>query len=109
MSATKKKLIVTIFAMIVITVSFVYGTVAYFTDSVTSVGSNIATGSAKAQIADLTYSSSDLSSPLPEGAAVDVLPGYSFAKSVTAKSMSRNVAVYTIVFRIFLYPSTVFQ
>ena len=95
MTATKKKLIITIFAMIVIVTSFIYGTVAYFTDSVTSSGSYIASGGAKAEISDFTYSPSEPSLPLPDGAMLEVLPGQAYAKSVTAE----NTGAYPIYVR----------
>lgn len=95
MTATKKKLIITIFAMIVIVTSFIYGTVAYFTDTVTSSGSYIASGEAKAEISNLTYSPSSPSLPLPDGNMLDVLPGYAYTKSVTVQ----NTGAYPIYVR----------
>ena len=94
MSNTKKKLITTVFAMIVIVASFVYGTMAYFTDSVTSTNSIIATGNAKATVLNVTFAEGS-SAPLPAGAEIDVLPGAHYAKSVSAK----NTGSYPIYVR----------
>lgn len=94
MSNTKKKLITTIFAMAVIIASFVYGTVAYFTDSVTSTNSVIATGSAKASVSDVTFAEGS-SVPLPSDAEIDVLPGAYYTKSVSAT----NTGSYPIYVR----------
>ena len=94
MSNTKKKLITTIFAMIVIVASFVYGTMAYFTDSVTSTNSIIVTGNAKATVLNVTFAEGS-STPLPAGAEIDVLPGACYEKSVSAQ----NTGSYPIYVR----------
>lgn len=93
MYSTKKKLITTICAMAVITLSFVFGTVAYFTDTVTSHNNSIiSTGSVKAEISVKT-TAFDASA---DDDTIKVLPGYSFKKTVTAK----NIGSYPIYVRV---------
>ena len=92
MISTKKKLITMICAMAIITMSFVFGTVAYFTETITSKeNSIIATGSVKAEVSIKTTAfDASLDDDL-----LHVLPGYSFKKTVTAK----NIGAYPIYVR----------
>ena len=86
MSAVKKKLIVTTLAMLAIALSFVCGTIAYFTDTITVDNAIvIATGGAKAEVSDNVFDFGS-SLPLPGDKHIDVIPGYSYIKKVTAKN-----------------------
>ena len=96
MNKTKAKLITSLVAMAAIVVSFVYGTVAYFTDTVTSKGNVIVTtGSASASLLDVTLPYGSLE-PSESGEPVEIMPGYSISKTVTAK----NTGTYPLYVRV---------
>lgn len=92
----KHKLITSLVAMAVVVTSFVCGTVAYFTDTVSSCDNAIiiSTGNASAELLDVTLPY-DSSEPAP-GAAIDILPGYVISKTVTAK----NTGAYPLYVRV---------
>lgn len=93
MKLAKIKLITMICAMGVIVTSFIFGTVAYFTETISSDNNSIiSTGYAKAEISIKT----DAFDASADGDTLKVLPGYSFTKTVTAK----NIGTYPIYVRV---------
>jgi predicted ribosomally synthesized peptide with SipW-like signal peptide len=85
-SAIKKKLIVTMLATIAIVASFIFGTVAYFTETVSSDHNIIImTGDAKAEVSDVVLEHGT-NIPLPSDRELDVIPGYKYAKNVTVEN-----------------------
>ena len=85
MQAIKKKILVTCCVMVLTVVSFVFGTIAYFTDTkVTRLGS-ISTGFSEVEIIDVTYPYGS-NIPVQPDAAIKILPGYEISKTVTARN-----------------------
>jgi len=94
MNAAKTKFIIAIITMAVILCSFVFGTLAYFTDSVNSGDAIvIETGEIKTELTNLTLSEDgdDLGS-----GAIPILPGYELAKELRVKSTG-NIPIYVRV------------
>ena len=82
--------------MAAIVASFVGGTVAYFTDTVTSRDNVIiSTGSASVGLLDVTLPHGSVD-PSLGGEAISVLPGYTISKTVTAK----NTGTYPLYVRV---------
>lgn len=93
---TKRKLITALVAVAAIVVSFVCGTVAYFTDTVTSRENVIiSTGSASVGLLDVTIPHGSVE-PSLGGEAINILPGYTISKTVTAK----NTGTYPLYVRV---------
>ena len=93
---TKNKLITSLIAMAAVVTSFVCGTLAYFTDTVSSSDNSIiiSTGRASAELLDVTlpYGSSEPVS----GEAIGIFPGYVISKTVTVK----NTGAYPLWVRV---------
>ena len=96
MTDTKRKLITSLCAMVALLASFVYGTYAYFTETVSSESDlSIFTGGAGAEIYDVTLDPGT-SIPVPDGQAVRILPGFSVNKTVKF----RNTGDYPLYVRV---------
>ena len=94
MSAIKKKIIVTMLATIAIVASFIFGTVAYFTETVSSDHNIIImTGDAKAEVSDVVLEHGT-NIPLPSDRELDVIPGYKYAKNVTVENTGKLSFAY---------------
>ena len=85
MTNTKKKILIMCSVMIVMTVSFVFSTLAYFTDTSSFNYSMIASGTAKVELVDVTYPYGS-SIPVDPSAAIRILPGYEISKTVSARN-----------------------
>lgn len=99
MTGTKKKILTMCITMIVMTVSFVCSTIAYFTDSAASNYSTIASGVAKVELIDITYPFGS-NIPVASGQTIKVLPGYEISKTVSA----RNTGTLPLYIRVKLQP-----
>lgn len=85
MTVIKKKIIITSIVMLVTVASFVFSTIAYFTDSDAMNYSTISVGKATAEIVDVTYPFGS-NIPVDPDAAIRILPGYEISKTVTARN-----------------------
>ena len=85
MTNTKKKILIMCAVMIVISASFVFSTLAYFSDSSAQKFSLMASGTTKVELVDITYPyGSNL--PVDPSAAIRILPGYEISKTVSARN-----------------------
>ena len=93
---TKNQFIASLLAMAAMVTSFVFGSLAYFTDIVSSPDNSmpIRTGRASAELLDVTlpYGSSEPTS----GEAIAIFPGYVISKTVTVK----NTGTYPLYARV---------
>ena len=85
MTNTKKKILIMCAVMIVISASFVFSTLAYFTDTSSFKYSLMASGTTKVELVDITYPYGS-NIPVDPGAAIRILPGYEISKTVTARN-----------------------
>jgi len=85
MASAKKKLILTCVLMIITVVSFVYSTLAYFSDFATARQNKIASGEASVQILDVTYPFGSSTAVSPDE-PIKILPGYEIRKTVSARN-----------------------
>ena len=86
MTNTKKKILIMCAVMIVISASFVFSTLAYFTDTSSFKYSLMASGTAKVEVVDITYPYGS-NVPVDPGTAVRILPGYEISKTISARNM----------------------
>ena len=83
MNATKRKVIIMGIIMCVTAATFLCSTFAYFSDSLTSGGSVIYTGTTSAVIIDNTVLNGE---QIPANTPIRIMPGQTVSKSVTAKN-----------------------
>ena len=101
MTNTKKKIIAMAIIMCITATSFLFSTLAYFSDSESSYGTIIYTGTASAEIIDKTIL--DGGTEVPEGEAIPIMPGYVVSKTVQAK----NTGTLPVYVRISLTPEVI--
>ena len=83
MNANKRKVIITGIIMCVTAATFLCSTYAYFSDSLTSGGNTIYSGTTSAVIIDDTVLNGE---SVPAGTPIRIMPGQTVSKSVTAKN-----------------------
>ena len=101
MTNTKKKMLAMAIIMCITATSFLFTTLAYFTDGESSYGTMIYTGTASVEIIDKTVL--DGGTEVPAGEAIRIMPGYVVSKTVTAK----NTGTLPVYVRISLTPEVI--
>ena len=101
MTNTKKKMIAMAIIMCITATSFLFSTLAYFTDSESSYGSMIYTGTASVEIIDKTILDGGVE--VPSGEAIAIMPGYVVSKTVAAE----NTGTLPVYVRISLTPEVI--
>ena len=95
MTATKKKIIAMCIVMILTAFSFVFSTLAYFTDTSDNHKNIMATGKASVDLLDTTYQyGSDVE--ISPDTAIRIMPGYEIRKTVSAKNTG-DISIYVRV------------
>lgn len=96
MTQTTAKLITAICATMTVLIAFVYGTIAYFSDSVRSdQNSMISAGSVSLNVIHVTHVEDGLM-PIPGNEPVVIMPGYSVDKTLQAE----NIGTLSLYIRI---------
>lgn len=85
MTNTKKKILIMCAVMIVTAASFVFSTIAYFTDSSAFNFSLMGSGTTDVEIVDITYPYGS-NIPVDPSAPIRVLPGYEISKIVSVRN-----------------------
>ena len=99
MTNLKKKVIAMSIIMSITAASFLCSTLAYFSDSSSSYGSQIYSGSSSAELIDNTVLEGGIT--VDPSTPIKIMPGYQISKSVTAK----NTGTLPIYVRVSLTPS----